>query len=184
MVEKLLNARLAAVFATDPAIALWTWVKSVWGTTTGYSPPAVAKVKFDTKFGSGKGFFNFFIVENMPTLTKPQTIGGARYTYEAVKRVQILCIGPSAKNNKFHMEQHIDSLVNGNPTGMQATYGIDTIQLSNFTELNLEEDTITGMMPNRKDQVARSFATITLKYDTTASTAYGYNFLFSNSFKI
>lgn len=172
MVDKLLNAQLGAVFPTDPAVALWTYVKAQWTTVTGYSPPAVSLIKFDTKFGSQKGFYNYFIVENMPQDVKPQTIGGARYRYNDVKRVQILCVGPSAKNNKWLMEQHIDSIINANPRGMITTYGIDEIQLTSFTDVVGESDTqITGMMPNKADQVARSRALVYLIYDKYATTA-------------
>ena len=170
MVEKLLNARLAAVFTTDPAVGLWTYVKAHWTDVTGYSPPVVGLIKFDTKFGSAKGFYNYFIVENMPQDVKPQTLGGARYRYNDVKRVQILCVGTSAKNNKWLMEQHIDSIINGNPTGMQTTYGIDEFLLTSFTDIVGESDVqITGLMPNKADQVARSRALVNLMYDKYAT---------------
>lgn len=170
MVDKLLNAQLAAVFSVDPAVALWTYVKAQWTTVTGYSPPVVGLIKFDTKFGSQKGYFNYFIVENMPQAIKPQTLGGARYRYNDVKRVQILCVGPSAKNNKWLMEQHIDSIINANARGMQTTYGMDEIQLTSFTDVVGETDVqITGLMPNKEDQVARSRALVTLIYDKYAT---------------
>src|SRR3990172_13028714 len=170
MVDKLLIAQLGAVFTVDPAVALWTYVKAQWTTVTGYSPPVVSLVKFDTKFGEMKGFYNYFIVENMPQAIKPQTLGGSRYRYNDVKRVQILCVGKSAKNNKWLMEQHIDSILNGNPMGMITTYGIDEVQLTNFTDVIGESYVqITGLMPIKEYQVARSRALVTLLYDKYAT---------------
>lgn len=172
MPNKLLNARLDAVQTVDDAVALWTYIKSIWTTTTGYAPPAVSLVKFDTKFGDMKGFLNYFIVENMPNSIKPQTIGGSRYRYEEAKRVQIMCIGPSAKNNKWLMEKHIDSLVNGNLTGMQTTYGIDFMQLSEFNEIPGEtEANISGLEPTKKYQVSRSSALVTLFHEAYSTVA-------------
>lgn len=174
MVNKLINSRLGAVFSTDPAVGLWTWLKSVWTTSTGYSVPAAAAIKFDTKFGEQKGFLNFVIVENMPSATTPQTLGGERYETVDTKRIQILCIGTSAKNTKWLIERHINSLINSNPTGMQATYGINEIQLSDFTDIGntVENDAkITTLQPTRDFQRARSRATVTLKYEEEATTA-------------
>lgn len=180
MTNKLLNSRLDAVFSTDPAVALWTYVKSIWNTATGYTTVpdygvasgSITKIKFDTKFGQAKGFQNYWIVENMPNLVKPQILGASRYVYEDVKRVQIFCIGPNSKNTKWLMERHTDSLINGNPTGMQATYGIDTIQISNFQDIPVEEpdSEVSNLQPN-KFYKARSFATVTLKYEQYSTTA-------------
>jgi hypothetical protein len=173
MTEKLINSRLGAVFSTDPAVALWTWVKSVWGTSTGYSVPANTAIKFDTKFGDMKGFLNYFIVENMPSVITPQVLGGTRTAVEEVKRIQILCIGTAAKNTKWLMERHIDSLINSNRTGMQATYGIDEISLDSFTDIATGEgeEQKTGLFPNRAHQRVRSFANVTMKYQQEATTA-------------
>jgi len=173
MTNKLVNARLNAVMPTDPAVALWTWLKSVWGTTTGYTVPASTAIKFDTKFGEQKGFLNFVIVENMPTIVKPMTLGGARYSNEEVKRIQIISTGTSAKNTKWNMERHIDSLINGNPTGMQTTYGMNEIQCGTFSEIGTgeTEQKITALQPNRAFQRVRSFAEVTLKYDQVATSA-------------
>jgi hypothetical protein len=172
MVNKLLNARLSAVTPTDHAIALWTILSNNWTTSTGYSPPAASTIKFDTKFGAFKGKSNYVIVENMPTMIKSQVLGNTRYQYEDKKRIQILCHGPSAKNNKWLIEKHIDSILNGNPTILQTTYGIDFVSISDFTEIPSEtEDMKTNMTPNITDQTARSFATVTLQYETYATTA-------------
>src|SRR3990167_326590 len=171
MVNKLLNARLDAVTPTDHAVALWTILSNNWAEVTGYSPPAASTIKFDTKFGAFKGKANYVIVENMPTSIKPQVLGNSRYQYEDKKRLQILCHGPSAKNNKWLIEKHIDSLLNGNPTILQTTYGIDTVTISDFTEIPGEsEDMKSGMTPNTMDQTARSFATVTLMYETYSTT--------------
>lgn len=165
MVNKLLNAQLSAVQTVDNAVGLWTYIKSIWGTVTGYSPPAVGLIKFDTKFGEQKGFYNFIIVENMPQTIKPQILGAGRFRYTDVKRVQIMCLGPSAKNNKWLIEKHLESLANGNITGMQATYGIDQFLLSDFTEIFVQPDpNVTALMPTKIDQ-ARSRALVTMIYD-------------------
>lgn len=171
MVNKLINSELGTAFVTDPSIALWTYVKSIWDNATGYTVPVSTAIKFDTKFGEQKGFTNFWIVENMPTFEKSQIIGGTRYEYEDVKRIQILCVGPSAKNKKWNMERHTDSLINANLTGMRTTYGIKTMNLSGWTELNMEENSKqTSMIPQKNFQTARSFATVTLRYEQEATT--------------
>jgi hypothetical protein len=173
MVNKLLNSDLGAVFSTDPSIALWTYIKSIWGTTTGYTVPANTAIKFDTKFGEMKGFYNYFIVENMPSSIKPQCLGGSRYSVEEVKRVQILCIGKSAKSVKWNMEQHILSLVNSNLTNMASTYGIKIMNISEFQEIPTSEteDVKTGLQPNTGFHKARSFATVRLNYELESTSA-------------
>ena len=173
----MLNARLDAVQTADNAVGLWTYVKSIWGTATGYttvpdyglSGSSVTKIKFDTKFGDViKGYYNFFIVENMPQEIKPQIIGGGRDTITDVKRVQIMCLGPSCKNNKWLMEKHIDSLINGNKTGMQTTYGIDWMVLSQWQEIPVSTEADTTQLKGMKIDQARSSALVTLKSDNYA----------------
>ena len=165
MVNILKNAQLGTAFTVDTSVGLWTYLKSIWGTSTGYAVPDVTKVKFDTKFGEQKGFFNFVIIENMPIQSKPQILGAGRFRYNDVKRIQVMCLGPSAKNNKWLMEQHIESLLNGNITGMQATYGVDEFILTEFSEIFVQPDpNITALMPTKID-MARSRALVTLIYD-------------------
>lgn len=165
MTNKLLNAQLGGIFTVDPAVALWTFIKANWGVVTGYTVPAVGNVKFDTKFGDMIGY-NFVIVENMPVDIKPQILGAGRFRYMDTKRIQIMCEGTSAKNTKWNMERHIDSIVNGNVTGMQATFGIDEVLLSEFVEIPVDvtEAEITDRKASRV-LTARSRALATLIYD-------------------
>ena len=171
MTYKLINSRLGAVIP-DPSISFDTWLSANWTTTTGYTVPALSAIKVDTKFGSIKGFFNYIIIEEFPKKITPQMVGGSRYTNIEVKRIQILCIGTTAKVTKWNMERHIESLVNGNPTGMQTTYGIDWIQLTDFNEIPTSEtdDTITNLQPNTGFQKARSTALVTLRWESEASS--------------
>ena len=169
MVNKLVNSRLNAVIP-DPSISFDTWLTANWATATGYTVPAISAIKVDTKFGSTKGFFNYIIIEEMPKRVRPQTVGSGRYTTEEVKRIQIMCIGTTAKVTKWNIERHIDSLVNGNPTDMQTTYGIDWMQLSEFNEIPTSENdnTITNLQPNTGFQKARSSANITMRWESEA----------------
>ena len=171
MVNKLLNSRLNAIIP-DPSISFDTWLSANWATNTGYTVPAISAIKVDTKFGSTKGFFNYIIIEEMPKKITPQTVGANRYTNVEVKRIQIMCIGTTAKVTKWNMERHIESLVNGNPTGMQSTYGIDWIQLTDFNEIPTSEtdDSITNMQPNTGFQKARSTAQITMRWESESAT--------------
>ncbi len=171
MVNKLLNSRLNAIIP-DPSISFDTWLTANWSTVTGYTVPAISAIKVDTKFGSTKGFFNYIIIEEMPKKITPQIVGSGRYTNVEVKRIQIMCIGTTAKVTKWNMERHIESLVNGNPTAMQTTYGIDWIQLTDFNEIATSEDdtTITNMQPNTGFQKARSTALVTMRWESEAST--------------
>jgi len=171
MVNKLLNAQLSGVFTVDPAVALWTFIKNNWGTVTGYTVPVVANVKFDTKFGDMIGY-NFVIVENMPVDIKPQILGAGRFRYNDTKRIQIMCEGTSAKNTKWNMERHIDSIINGNVTGMQATFGIDEVLLSEFVEIpvGVTETDITQRKASRV-LTARSRALATLIFDQYQAVA-------------
>ena len=171
MVNKLLNSRLGAVIP-DPSISFDTWLTANWATVTGYTVPAITAIKVDTKFGSTKGFFNYIVIEEMPKKITPQTVGSGRYTNVEVKRIQIMCIGTTAKVTKWNMERHIESLVNGNPTGMQTTYGIDWIQLTDFNEINTSEtdETITNMQPNTGFQKARSTAQISMRWESESTT--------------
>ena len=171
MTNKLLNSRLNAVIP-DPSISFDTWLSANWSTVTGYTVPAISAIKVDTKFGSTKGFFNYIIIEEMPKKITPQTVGANRYTNVEVKRIQIMCIGTTAKVTKWNMERHIESLVNGNPTGMQSTYGIDWIQLTDFNEIPTSEtdETITNMQPNTGFQKARSTAQISMRWESESTT--------------
>ena len=63
MVNKLLNARLSAVLTGDTSVSLYTWLSANWATSTGYTVPLSTAIKFDTKFGSTKGFFNYIIID-------------------------------------------------------------------------------------------------------------------------
>lgn len=171
MTSKLLNSRLNAI-TPDPSISFDTWLTANWGTITGYTVPAISAIKVDTKFGSTKGFFNYIIIEEFPKNISPQTLGSSRYVNVEVKRIQILCIGITAKVTKWNMEKHIESLINGNPTDMQVTYGIDSMILSSFNEIQTAEtdQLITNMQPNTGFQKARSTATVTLRYESESVT--------------
>ena len=171
MTNKLLNSRLGAVIP-DPSISLDTYLTANWATVTGYTVPAISAIKIDTKFGSTKGFFNYIIIEEMPKKITPQTVGANRYTNTEVKRIQIMCIGTTAKVTKWNMERHIESIVNGNPTGMQTTYGIDWIQLTDFNEIPTSEtdEAITNMQPNTGFQKARSTAQVTMRWESETSS--------------
>ena len=171
MVNKLLNSRLGAIIP-DPSISFDTWLTANWAVSTGYTVPTIDKIKVDTKFGSTKGFFNYIIIEEMPKKITPQIVGAGRYTNIEVKRIQIMCIGTTAKVTKWNMEKHIESLVNGNPTSMQTTYGIDWIQLTDFNEIPTSEtdETISNMQPNTGFQKARSTAQISMRWESEASS--------------
>ena len=153
---------------TDASVALWTWLKSIWGTSTGYTVPLNTAIKFDTKFGDFKGFYNYVIIENMPKNIKPQIIGASRWATTEMKRMQILCVGTAAKDTKWKMEQHIQSLINGNVTGLQTTYGIDLVNVDSFQEIPTSETEtiVTNLQPNTGFQKARSFATVKLMYES------------------
>lgn len=171
MVNKILNSRLGTI-SPDPSISFDTWLTSVWSTVTGYTVPASSAIKIDTKFGSGKGFFNFIIIEEMSKNIKPQILGSGRYVNTEVKRIQIMCIGTTAKVTKWNMERHIESLVNGNPAAMQTTYGIDWIHLTDFNEIPTSENdqTITNLQPNTGFQKARSSALVSMRWESESTT--------------
>lgn len=82
-----------------------------------------------------------------------------------------MCIGTTAKTTKYNMEKHIESLVNGNPTAMQTTYGIDWINLTQFNEIPTSETdtTLTNLQPNTGFEKARSTALVTFRYETEAT---------------
>jgi hypothetical protein len=107
----------------------------------------------------------------MPKKITPQIVGASRYVNVEVKRIQILCIGTTAKVTKWNIEKHIESLVNGNPTDMQTTYGIDWMQLTDFNEIPTSETdgTITNLQPNTGFQKARSTAQITMRWESESS---------------
>jgi len=172
MTSKLLNARLSAI-TPDPSKSFDTWLTANWGTVTGYTVPLIAAIKVDTKFGSTKGFFNFIVIEEMPKNISPQTIGSGRYVNTEVKRIQVMCIGTDAKTTKWNIEKHIESIVNGNPTDMQTTYGMDTIHITEFNEISTGENdgVITTMQPNTGFQKARSSGILTMKYEAYSATA-------------
>ena len=161
MVSILKLAQLGTAFTQDPSISLKNYLSTNWSTVTGYTVPISNAVRFDTKFSNMSGE-NFVVIENMPQTIKPQILGKGRTRTQDVKRIQILCIGHSSINNRWSMEQHIDSLINGNPLGM-ITDGIDIIELSDFTLLENTPD--NTKMPSSVVVKSRSKATCTLTYD-------------------
>lgn len=169
MPNKLLNAQLGAVFSQDPSISLKSYLSTNWTTTTGYSPPSTANIKFDTKFGSFTGF-NMIIIEDMPKTIASQTLGKGRTRVTENKRIQIWCRGTSGKNNRYLIEKHIDSLLNGNPRGMISD-GIDIVELDDFREIpQITDDEINKAQPQRQE-VWRSVATVRLIYDLYSTSA-------------
>lgn len=161
MVSILRVAQLGTAFTTDPAISLKNYLKDNWATVTGYTPPLATAIRFDTKFGNMSGE-NFVVIENMPQTIKPQTLGKSRTRTNDVKRIQILCIGHSSINNRWHIEQHIDSLINANPRGM-VTDGIDQIAVDEFVLLENSSD--NTLAPGETTVRSRSRALCTLIYD-------------------
>ena len=83
-----------------------------------------------------------------------------------------MCIGTTAKITKWNIERHIESLVNANSTDMQTTYGIDTIQLTDFNEIATGENdtTISNLQPNTGFEKVRSSALVTMRYESESST--------------
>ena len=164
MTNKLLNTRLSAILPTDPAIALWTYIKSKWADVTGYTVPAVGSVKFDTKFGD-MILPNMVIIENMPVEVKPQQLGGTRFRNKEVKRLQILCTGPSCLNNHWNIQKHIESIINGDLNGMQTTYGMDAVRISQFTEIEKETETTKSTLQIGRVLKVRSYALIEMTHE-------------------
>jgi len=121
------------------------------------SSPAAASINFDTKF-ERLNKPNHIIVERMPRLIKPEVLGAGRFRYEDVKRIQIICTGQSALNNRYLIEEHLDDIVNANPTGMQATYGIDELLLTNFTTIRVVTEDQLNHVQAIPTETARSFA--------------------------
>lgn len=163
MTNKLLNAQLGAVFSQDPSISLKTFLSTNWTVSTGYSPPTAASIKFDTKFGSFTGF-NMIIIEDMPKIIQTQTLGKGRTRVTENKRIQIWCRGTSGKNNRYLIEKHIDSLINGNPRGMISD-GIDIMELDDFREIPQITDSEINTAQPQRQEVWRSVATVRLIYD-------------------
>ena len=167
MVNKLLDAQLGTVLTQDPSISLKSFLSTNWAVATGYSPPIAAAIRFDTKFGNMSGE-NFVIIENMPQTIKPQILGKGRVRITDVKRLQIYCVGHSSKDNKWKMEKHIESLINGNPQGLNAN-GIDIIDLSEFVEIEAAPDNPKN--PAGTTVIARSRALVSLIYDEYQAVA-------------
>ena len=161
MTNKMLNSQLSGVFTQDPSISLKNFLSTNWTVVTGYVPPIATTIRFDTKFGNMSGE-NFVVIENMPQTIKPQILGKGRTRTVDTKRLQIYCVGHSSKDNKWKMERHIDSLINGNPTGLTAN-GIDIMELGEFVEIEAAPDNPKN--PAGTTVIARSRALVTLTYD-------------------
>jgi|SRR6185312_3688826 len=173
MVVNFKDAQLGTVLTTDPAVALHTYLSANWTQNTGYTVPAANTIKFDTKFGLHTGFMNYIIVENISTNETEQTLGRQRMRIYDNKRIQIYCQGSTAKTTKWNIENHIRSIINANPTAMQATYGIDLLTITSFQEIYTEpvdDDSRTDRAPATKGNwVSRSRALVTMIYDLYSS---------------
>lgn len=165
-----LDAQLGTVLTQDPVVSIFTYLKNNWGQSTGYSPPAVGTIKFDSKFGLVTGFLNYVIVERMPCVEEDQTLGRGRKRIHDNMRIQIFCQGSSAINNRWLMEMHIRSILDANPIALR-TNGIDEIGISGFVPIytGQSDNEITNRTPATKGMwIARSRATLEVIYDLFA----------------
>jgi len=163
MTNTLKVARLDGPFTIDPSIGLWTWLKDNWTNATGYTVPDKTLIKFDVKFGDFIGY-NFVIVESMNNKATTVSLGKQWVMYNDIKRLQIMCRGTNSVNNRFQMEQHIDTLINSNPSGMQTTYGIDIMGISSFTKIPDMSEQEMNNQQQTKVLTSRSYALVDLNY--------------------
>lgn len=168
-------SRSGAAFSKDPRIILMDYIKFGWGVGN-ITPPAVESVRFDTKFGAqALTMQNAIVVEKMPAMMKPQTLGGSRSEYIDTYRVQIYCRGHSAINNKYTMEQEIQRIINADPDAIQTVNntatGIDWAWIDEFVEIPVASDAKVGasVSPSLPATAARSAAIVRLYYQKEAA---------------
>ena len=150
---------LDTAFVKDPAITLKDYIDTNYIIST----PAKANVNFDTKFAR-LDKPNHIIIENMTYKIQDQILGAGRFSFNDIKRLQILCNSRSAKNDKFLMEQHVQEIINANPLGMQSD-GIQWAFITDFTPLPMDTATTINVPEVESTDVARSFALVTMHYD-------------------
>lgn len=172
MVNNYVTAQTGEAFSTDPVVSLFTYLSDNWDQDTGYNPPASNLIKFDSKFGLATGFYNYVIVERMPSKDTDLTLGRARKRIFDYFRVQVFCQGKSAINNRWNMEMHIRSIIDANPTALR-TSGIDEMGITAFTTIvteNSGDADVTNRIPSTKGNwISRSRATCEMIYDLVAT---------------
>lgn len=153
------NVRTGAT-QRDTSVDLKTFISDNYD----LSAPAKTSVNFDTKMARLEKE-NHVIITRMPKASKHELLGGGRRRYTDVKRVQVICTGHSALNNRYLIEQELEDIINANIRGMQTTYGIDEIEITSFTAFNTFTDQQMDNLEAEAKATARSFAEVIMKYD-------------------
>lgn len=171
MTRNYIDAQLGAILSTDPVVTLFNYLKTNWTQATGYAPPDVTKIKFDSKFGLKTGFYNYVIVERMPTKEVDLTLGRVYKRIYDNMRMQIFCQSKSAINDRWNTEMHIRSIIDANPIALRSS-GIDEVSISAFEPIitDYQGDTdITKRVPATAGMwISRSKASVQLIYDLVA----------------
>lgn len=168
-------SRIGTAFPKDPRIVIKEYIEQNWGQGN-ITVQKLDSIKVDTKFG-GDALTKetAIIVEKMPTLIKPSILGGSRSYNTATYRIQIVCRGHSAINNKYATEQELERIVNAKPINIQtvksSATGIDDAWIDDFEEISVDNDAIVSkaMTPAMAPVVARSYAIIRLHYQKEAA---------------
>src|SRR6185312_14459764 len=109
----------------------------------------IASVYFDDKWARAD-YANNVIIEQLRIEEQDQSLGKARIRYHHYFQVQIFCKGENAINNRFLIEQHIEDIINANPTAERGD-GIDEMYITGWTPVkNWSDDQLTKSMVETK----------------------------------
>ena len=145
----------------DPIKSLLAYIQDNYTLST----PAKDSIHFSITFDDFSKE-NQLIVEHMNKQASPEVIGKSRVNYTVNVRIQIYCNSSTAANDMFLIQEHLDDLINANPSAMQTDYGINEIHMTDFQPIYFRnEQQINNMEVNEQEEwLQRSWTAVTMKY--------------------
>lgn len=151
-----------STWATTGTLSQTTWM-------TIYYQPMFAVLKsrcyFDNKWGRAD-IPNEIVVERVMLNDEITALGMQRIRNYDQFLIQLVTRGDNAINNLFLMQQHVEDLINGNPTAERGD-GFDEFRITGWQPVKLQsdDDISASVVDTLAITMARSKALVTVIYD-------------------
>lgn len=157
-------ATLGTPFTQDPSVSLINYIKNNWDTPTTFVIPK-SRCYFDNKWGRSD-IPNEIVVERVATNDVITALGMQRIRNYDSFTIQLVARGDNAINNLFLMQQHIEDLINGNPTAERVD-GFDEFKITGWQPVKTwsDDDISASVVDTLNTNMARSKALVTVIYD-------------------
>lgn len=157
-------ATLGTPFTQDPSLSLIKYIKDNWDTPVPFSV-LKSRCYFDNKWGRAD-LPNEIVVERVMTNDVITALGMQRIRNYDSFVIQLVARGDDAINNLFLMQQHIEDLINGNPTAERVD-GFDEFRITGWQPVKTwsDDDISASIVDTLNVSMARSKALVTVIYD-------------------